>query len=216
MAIPFGGEKFIVKRSELGFKRQFIGDWRFASEDQIKDLTRFMILAATYMRFPKAANSKFSMARRFAFAWETPIEIVDDIWGDRPPQPVEPRELRLHGKWDKRYIHPFLLERSELPTYWQNAPTSLLVDFARTIVFAQGFERFAEETHPGISWESHQAYAYQMPVEISDDPNEWFKRKQEELAAMSKKERQIHETYSFKRLSETLKSAAKREHDEWI
>jgi hypothetical protein len=213
MKDQFQGEKFVIKRSELGYKRQFTGDWRLASEKQIIDLMRFMIVASTYERYPKAAGSKFRWATRLDFAWSTPIEVVNDLWGDFPPAKAEPRELLLHGKWDKRFKYPYPVLRSAFPQIWRDAPTSLIVDFVRTIEFAQGFEKYPQ---PDISWRSHEARAYQMPVEVFDDhENEWFERKERDRALMSAKERRIHDAWTFKLLGQILEKRGNRPYNEW-
>jgi hypothetical protein len=208
MTVQFADEKFVIRRSELGFKSQFVGDWRLASEKRIIDLTRFMITAASFVRFPKA---KLRWSRRLEFAWSTPIEIINDMWGDVAPQPVEPRELII-DECDPRYKHPIVILRSDFPPHWCDAPTSLIVDFARTIEFAMGLERFPQ---PDIPWRSHEARAYQAPVEVLEGSDWGFERKQADLADMSKQERKMHEAWKLKLVGQILEKRSKVPHNEW-
>ena len=205
--MPFqdNGDAMIVKRSQLP------PNWQSASKDLIVDITRMNILANTYRAWPKHLHHKLSMKRRIALALTWRVEVVEDMWA--APSPIEPRQLII-DKWDRRYKHPLTVMRNNLPPHWRDVRTSLIVDFVRTILFIQGFELYPQ---PDISWESHQAYAYQEPVEVQDDVdcmkmqnniNEEFR------ANLSKREKRIHDNYNYTLLGQILETHRAKER-EW-
>jgi hypothetical protein len=145
---------------------------RNAPSELIVDFHQIAMLAYSYEAYPPSAHPKLTRKKRIAFARSIPITIVDDV--PIVAQPAEPREAMVGD--DARYGHPLAIRRSSLPTIWQNAPTSLVVDYIRMLKLAQSYDEYPPNDHPEFDWSSRQAYAGQMPIEIYDDLSDGMPR----------------------------------------
>jgi hypothetical protein len=198
-------EARIVKRSELPPNLQS------ATKEQIIDYMRLGVLAHTYRLWTKHLHPKLTLKQRMAFAVTTQIEVIDDI--PTPPALAEPRELILKRPCDSRYKDVLPILRSNLPPHWRDAPTSLIMDYVRMMVFAQGFEIY---TATDISWKSREAYAFQAPLELYDDTdcmNIQHSIDEECYDGLSNQEKRLHDKYRFFLLGSILETHRKQ--NEW-